>query len=141
MVDYQGEKKPIKTIANLRLSSNHELVIHTFEPKLLPLITKKILDDQLGYKQERTTKDEVCFSLLPMTREIKDKLIREVKEISEEGKTALRLIRQEIRDLVKKNKNFSQDQKRNYENQTDQLIKSYQDKLGAAEEKKIKELS
>ena len=140
-VNYQGEKKPIKTIANLRVSANHELIIHAFEPKLLPFIIKTVVDNQLGYKQERTTEDEVYFTLLPMTREIKERLIRNVKVIGEEGKTTLRLIRQKLRDLVKKNKDFSQDQKRNYESQIDQLVESYQDKLSAAEAKKTTELS
>ena len=140
IVNYQGEKKPIKTIANLRISSNHELVVHTFEPELLSHVIKAILSDgQL--KQERTIKDEVYFTLLPITQEKKGKLIKEVELIAEKGKTALNLVRQEIRDLVKKNKNFSQDQKRNYENQIDKLKKDYEDKLNAAKEKKIKELS
>jgi ribosome recycling factor len=124
----------------LRISSNHELILRVFESKLLSRVIKAILSDgQL--KQERTTKDEVYFTLLPMTREIKDRLIKEVELIAEKGRVALNLVRQEIRDLVKKNKNFSQDQKRNYENQIDKLKKDYEDKLNVAKEKKIKELS
>jgi len=112
-----------------------------FEPKLAPSITKKILDEQLGYKLERSNKGEIYFSLLPITKEIRTKLIHNVKEITEEGKASFRRVRQEVRDLIKKNSSFSQDQKRNYENQTDKLIKDYQDKLVAAEEKKIRELN
>ena len=71
MIDYQGEKKPIKAVTNLRISSNHELVIQPFEPKLVPLITKTILDNQLGYKVERSTKQEVYLTLSPITKEIR----------------------------------------------------------------------
>ena len=140
-IDYRGQKKPLKTLANLSISANHELVIRVFEPKLAPSITKKILDEQLGYKLERSNKGEIYFSLLPITKEIRTKLIHNVKEITEEGKASFRRVRQEVRDLIKKNSSFSQDQKRNYENQTDKLIKDYQDKLVAAEEKKIRELN
>lgn len=141
VIDYQGEKKPIKSVANLRISPSHELIIRAFEPKSIPFITKTVLDNQLGYKVERSTKEEVYFTLLPMTREIREKLVRDVKKIREEGKVALNRIRQEIRDLVKKDKNFSQDQKRNYDVQVDKLVKVYQDKLITAEETKTRELS
>jgi ribosome recycling factor len=141
MIDYQGEKKPIKSLANLRISSSHQLIIQAFEPKLIPLITKTILDNQLGYKVENSTKEEVCFSLSPITREIREKLIKDVRAIVEEGKAAVRRIRQEFRDLIKRDKNISQDQKKNYETQVDKIVKDYQDKIATAEERKIKELS
>jgi ribosome recycling factor len=77
---------------------------------------------------------------LSSSGETREKLIRDVRTITEEGKIALRRVRQEIRDLIKKNSSFSQDQKRNYEIQTDRIIKDYQDKLTTAEGKKIQEL-
>lgn len=141
MIDYRGERKPLKILASLSISPTRELIIRVLEPKIIPVITKKILDEQLGYKLERTNREEICFSLLPTTREIRVKLIQNVKEITEAGKVAFRQVRQEIRDLIKKNSTFSRDQKRNYENQTDKLIKDYQDKLIAAEEKKLRELN
>ncbi|RHZ35587.1 ribosome-recycling factor [endosymbiont GvMRE of Glomus versiforme] len=140
-INYQGEKKPIKIIANLRISPNHELVIQAFEPNLTSLISKAVLDEQLGYKQEKISKDEVIFTLLPMTGEMRKKLIKDVKEIIEEGKKFFRLIHQDIKSALKKDKNLSQDQKKNYEKQGDKLFKDYQDRFAVAWEKKIKELS
>jgi len=141
MVNCQGEKKPLKAVANLRISSNHELVIHSFDPKTTPLISKTILDNQLGYKVERSTKDEIYFTLTPITTQIKEKLIKEVKFLTEEGKKNFRLIHQELKNWLKKELHLSQDQKKSYEKQADKLVKEYQDKLLSAEEKKIKELS
>ncbi|CAH1755777.1 15085_t:CDS:10 [Entrophospora sp. SA101] len=141
MVDYQHGKKPLKSVASLRISPNHELVIQPFEPKIIPQITKKILDSQLGYKVERNTKEEVCFVLSPLTEEIRGQLIRKVNLITEEGKSALRRVRENFRNLVKKDDRFSRDQKRNYEAQVDKIFKEYQDKLITAEKKKIQELS
>ncbi|CAG8547076.1 39219_t:CDS:2 [Gigaspora margarita] len=77
MVNYQNERKPLKTIANLRISPNHELIARAFEPKMTPLISKTILENQLGYKVERSTKEEVYFTLTPITTQIKEKLIKE----------------------------------------------------------------
>ncbi|CAG8799526.1 12151_t:CDS:1, partial [Gigaspora rosea] len=46
-VNCQGEKKPLKAIANLRISLAHELVVRSFEPKFTLLISKASLDKQL----------------------------------------------------------------------------------------------
>lgn len=141
VIDYQGEKKPIKSIASLKISPSHELVIRAFEPRLLPIITKTILDNQLGYKLERSTKEETYLTLSPITKEIRERLVKDAKTITEEGRVAFRRTRQEFRDLIKKNPSISQDQKRNYEGQIDKIINGYQEKISAAEEKKINELS
>ena len=128
-------------MASLRISPSHELVIRAFDSKLVSLIAKTVLESQLGYKVERSTKEEAYFTLLPMTREIRERLVRDVKMITEEGKKFFRLIHQDIKNFLKKDKSLSQDQKRDYERQGDKLVKGYQDKLVSAEEKKICELN
>ncbi|WNE40326.1 MAG: Ribosome-recycling factor [Mycoplasmataceae bacterium] len=141
MVNLQGEKKPLKAVASSRISSNHELIIKAFEVKSIPAISKTILDNQLGYKLERSTKEEAIFTLTPITKEIKERLIKEVKLVAEEGKKSFRLIHQDLKKALKEDRSLSQDQKKNCEKQTDKLIKDYQDKFLIAEEKKIKSLS
>jgi ribosome recycling factor len=140
-VEYHGEKKMIKSLASLRVSPSNELIVRAFDSKVVPLISKIVLDSQLGYKVERSAKEEVYFTLLPMTAEIRERLIKNVKTIIEEGKKSLRLIHQDIKKSLKEDKSLSQDQKRNYEKQGDKLVKDYQDKLISAEEKKIRELN
>ena len=140
-VEYHGEKRMIKSLASLRVSPSHELVVRAFDSKVVPLISKVVLDNQLGYKVERSTKEEVYFTLLPMTKEIRERLIKNVKMITEEGKKFFRLIHQDIKKSLKEDKSLSQDQKRNYEKQGDKLVKDYQDRLVLAEEKKILELN
>nr|CAG8495962.1 9078_t:CDS:10 [Entrophospora candida] len=105
----------LEKIRSNRINLEVIRVVRAFEPKLLSGIVKAILSNgQL--KQERTTKEETYFTLLPITQEKKIGLIKEVELIAEK------------------------DQKRNYENQIDKLKKDYEDKLNAAKEKKIKEL-
>jgi len=141
IIDNRGQKRPLKSLASLSISANYEIVIRVFEPKSAPLITKKILDEELGYKLERSSGAEIYFSLLPLTKEIRTKLIQNTKKIVEEGKAVFRQIRQEIRNSIKKNNSFSQDQKKNYESQTDKLIQDYHNKLVSSEEKKIQQLN
>src|SRR6185503_4973006 len=94
IVEYQGEKKMIKSVASLRVSPSHELIIRPFDSKLISLISKVILDSQLGYKVERTTKEEIYFALLPMVTEIRERHIKNVKMLTEDGKKAFRIVHQ-----------------------------------------------
>jgi ribosome recycling factor len=47
---------------------------------------------------EKSTKEETYFTLTPITKEIKNELIKEVKLITEAGKKSFRLIHQEIKN-------------------------------------------
>ncbi|CAG8782122.1 16978_t:CDS:2, partial [Racocetra persica] len=121
IISYGKGKKPLKEIASLRISPNNELVVRSFEPGLTSLISKTILDKKLGYKVERITKEEVYFTLTSIATEDKEKLIKEVKLITEGGKKEFRIIHQEIKNWLKKASGLSQDQKKNYEKQSDEL--------------------
>ena len=140
VINYEGQNSTLKSLANLSTSSSRELVVQAFEPKAVSAIIKKILDEQIGYKLERSNGKEICFSLLPMTEETRKKLIKNVEEITEEGKIALRPIREKIRNLIKSS-SFSLDEKKRYEIETDNLIKYYQNRLVSAKDKKTQELS
>ncbi|CAI2192175.1 14140_t:CDS:1, partial [Funneliformis geosporum] len=115
--------------------------VHSFEPKAIPLIKKVILEEQLGYKFERNTNDELYFSLTAITTQSKEKLIKEARLITLEGEKNFRLIHQDLKKWLKKEAGLSQDQKKSYEKQADKLTKDYQEKLLEAEKKKARELS
>ncbi|CAG8799978.1 7951_t:CDS:2 [Cetraspora pellucida] len=96
-ISYQGEKKPLKTISSLRVSPSNELIIRVFEPQLTSLIVEPVR--KMGYKLEGITKNEAYFTLLS-SGESREKLIRDVKSITEEGKVAFRQVRQALREKI-----------------------------------------
>src|SRR4051794_15646325 len=89
---YQGKKEKIKNSATFRINSQGKLIVQVFEVKKAQLIKEAILATQLGFRQtneDRTEvkeKNELCFSLTPMTREIRQQLIKEANKIIEDGK-------------------------------------------------------
>ena len=136
-----GERKPPKTAAGFSISPGHELVISNFEPKKSSLITDTVL--KLGYDkmEQKSSKEKLYFTLSVITKEKREQYIKEAKKITEEGKAALRRVRENFRNLARKAEDLSRDQKRNYENRIDKVKKDYEDKLIEAEKKKIKELN
>ena len=135
-----GQKNPAKSVASLTISPNYELVISNFEPKKKSGLTEAVL--KLGYDkvEGKSSQEKLYFTLSIMTQEKREEYIREVRKITEAGKIALRQIRENFRNLAKKEEDFSRDQKRNYENRIDQLKKDFEAKLTAAGEKKVREL-
>src|SRR3954453_14201385 len=96
LIEQRGEKKKLKQLASLKINAERHLIVRVFEPKKLPIINKVILESQLGYQQVKMERNEIYFSLAPMTGEIRQQLKEKVKEMTEQGKTALRLSRQKI---------------------------------------------
>jgi ribosome recycling factor len=96
-ISCQKEIKPVNALANLKVSSN-ELIIKPFDPKMLSVIEKAILDSQLGYNTEKKTKEEIYFSLSPINTEIKKTLIKKANQISQETNKWFRLIYQDLKN-------------------------------------------
>jgi|SRR6266487_2748904 len=57
MIDNQ-QKKTLFQVANVRITLQKELIIHVFDSKFASLVTKKILDSQLGYRLESKKSNE-----------------------------------------------------------------------------------
>src|SRR5687768_12444706 len=74
LVEQQGKKEKIKQVATLKINSEKQLVIRAFEPKKVRAIEKAISDSQLGYQRVKIEKDELYFSLAPMTGNIREQL-------------------------------------------------------------------
>ena len=132
----------LSKIANLDVINN-KLTIK-INPEFIflsSLITKKILDENLGFRQERTQKKgELIFSLSPMTEEIRKNIIKEVKRKIETEFIFLKRERQKLRNLLKINDSFSDDERKRYEKEIDILINEYKKKLEKTENEKISSL-
>ena len=99
---YQGKKEKIRNLAAFRLNSQGKLIVQVFEIKKVQLIKEVILGTKLGFQQtsedrvEAKEKNELCFSLKPMTGEIRRELIKEANKIINDGEIRLQNSRREI---------------------------------------------
>jgi ribosome recycling factor len=136
-ISASGVRTNVKNVASLRINQSHELVIKTFEPKNLPLVNKSILESQLGYGLQRSTKDESYFCLLPITGEIKEKIKKDIKSMTDDVKKSLRISHQEMKNQIRKDSSLSMDQKKNKEKEVEKIIKEYQERINLLESNKI----
>src|SRR5688572_12384382 len=110
-IQQQGKNQKIKQLTTLKINHDGQLVIRVFEPKKAQMINKAVLESQLGYQQTKMEKNELYFSLAPITGEIRQQLGKKVKEMTEQGKAALRLSRQKILKSLKEKKLSQNEQK------------------------------
>lgn len=141
-VDYYGTPTPLTQIGNVASPEPRLLVISPWEVKMIPLIEKAIQKSDIGINPSNDGK--VIRLLVPeLNEERRKELCKSVKKAVEEGKIAIRSVRRDAMDLLKKQKKDSEiteDDLKASETElqklTDAKIKEI-DGLGADKEKEI----
>ena len=144
-VDYYGTPTPLKSVANISAPEPRILQINPWDVKMVKDITKAILASDLGLTPSNDGK--VIRLMLPeLTAERRKELTKLVRKTAEESKVAIRSIRRDAVEQVKKMKKNSEitedDQKKAEEaiqKLTDNNIKEV-DKITADKEKEIMEV-
>ena len=134
LVDYYGSPTPINQVANISVSEGRCLVIAPWDASMLKVIEKQILTDNIGITP--TNDGKVIRLVFPvLTEERRRDLVKQVKKMAEDSKVAIRNIRRDAMDALKKmknNKELSEDEHATCEKEIDKV-----DKLCADKEKDI----
>ena len=141
-VDYYGTPTPLKSVANISAPEPRVLQINPWDVKMVKDISKAILASDLGLTPSNDGK--VIRLMLPeLTAERRKDLTKQVRKIAEESKVAIRSIRRDAVEQVKKmkkNSEITEDDQKKAEEQiqklTDANIKDI-DKITADKEKEI----
>ena len=113
MVDYYGSPTPLKSLANISVPESRTLLISPFDPKSVGDIERAINEANLGINP---TNDGKCVRLqIPaLTEERRKELTKTTKKMGEDAKVAVRNLRREINEDIKKRekaKEISEDEK------------------------------
>ncbi len=142
LVDYYGTPTPINQVGNISVSEGRILVISPWDASMLKVIEKQILADNLGITPANDGKViRLVFPIL--TEERRKELVKQTKKMAEDSKVAVRNIRRDAMDALKKmknNKELSEDEHAICEKDVDKLISETIErieKLSAEKEKDI----
>lgn len=101
MVEYYGVPTPLKQIANITIPEARQLSIKPYDRSALAGIEKAIFEANLGVTPNNN--GEVVFIVIPpLTEDRRKELVKQVKALAEEGKIALRNIRQDANNELKR---------------------------------------
>lgn len=123
MVEYYGVPTPIKSLANISVPEARQLSIKPFDKSCLGAIEKAIFEANLGVTPNNN--GEVVFIVIPdLTEERRRELVKQVKALAEEGKIALRNIRQDANRAIE-NLKLPEDEEKRGTDRVQDLINEY----------------
>ncbi|MGA0242136.1 MAG: ribosome recycling factor [Candidatus Marinamargulisbacteria bacterium] len=111
VVDYYGASIPIQQLASVNASDGTTLVVNVFDRAAVSAVEKAIMVSDLGLNPQ-TDGTIIRLRLPDLTEERRNDLVKYIKKLSEEGKVALRNIRRDELDAIKKDGVLSDDEKK-----------------------------
>jgi len=142
MVEYYGSPVPLSQVANLTLIDARTIGVAPFEKKMAGTIEKAIRDSDLGLNPS-SQGDTIRVPTPPLTEERRKEMVKLTKSEGEDAKIAVRNIRRDANEAVKKmvkDKTASEDDERRSADEIQKLTDKFVaeiDKLLAEKEKDI----
>ncbi len=106
-VDYYGTPQPLKSIAQVTVPEAQSIVIQPFDPNSMDQIEKAIIASDLGLNPNNDG-NIIRLTIPALTEERRKELVRVVHQIIEEGRVAIRNVRRDSNDQLKKFNNSSE---------------------------------
>ena len=142
MVDYYGTPTPIQQVANVSVPEPRMIQIQPWEKSMLKVIEKAIMVSDLGINP---TNDGTAVRLIfpELTEERRKELVKDVKKKGEGAKVAIRNIRRDANDMIKKQlkaSEISEDEQKGAEDDIQKLTDEFIAKVDNMVDEKSKEI-
>jgi ribosome recycling factor len=144
-VDYYGTMTPLNQVGNVSVADIHTITVTPWDKSMLDSIMKAIQAANIGLNPIKDA-DMVRVPIPPLNEERRKELVKLAKKFGEEGKVAIRNVRRDAIEHLKKSEkaeHFSEDDRKRGEQETqkmtDKFIKDI-DTLLQLKEKEIMEV-
>jgi ribosome recycling factor len=141
-VDAYGSRMPINQVATLSVPEPAMIIAQPFDPSLMGVIEKAIRASDLGLNPSNDGK-VIRIPIPPLTEERRKELSRHVHKQAEEGRNAVRQIRRDANDRLKrllKDHEISEDDERKGLDQVQKLTDEHVKAIDELQKKKDQDL-
>jgi ribosome recycling factor len=144
-VDYFGQMVPLKQVANIAVPDPRLITLQPWDKSIIVAIEKAIQASELGLNPQ-SDGTLIRLPVPPLTEERRRELVRVVKRMGEESKVAVRNVRRDSNDRIKrleKEHEISEDLKRVKQEEIQEMTDAYIKKIDesvATKEKEIMEI-
>lgn len=138
MVSYYGVDTPLKQLATISVPEARMLQVKPFDRSSIGLIEKAILAANIGITPNNNG-EVVILNIPAMTEETRREYVKQAKAIGEEAKIALRNIRQDANNDIKKLE-ITEDEIKSGQDEVQELIQKFNKKVEDVVSIKEKEL-
>ena len=131
MVEYYGAPTPLRQMSQVSVQDGTTLVITPYDKTVMKEIEKAIIKAEIGITPNS---DGICIRLPfpPLTEDRRREIAKDVKKLGEDAKVAIRNIRRDMTDGLKKVEKG--------ENLPEDMVKDNQDKIQKLTDKKVAEI-
>ena len=142
MVDYYGNPTALTQVANVTLLDARTIGVQPWEKKMIAVVEKAIRESDLGLNPS-TQGDVIRVPTPALTEERRKEMVKLVKSEAEDAKIAIRNIRRDANEALKKllkDKACSEDDERRAQDDVQKLTDKFVqevDKLAAEKEKEL----
>ena len=142
LVDYYGVPTPLRQMSQVSVQDGTTLVISPFDKSIMKDIEKALIKAELGVNPNS---DGTVIRMIfpPLTEERRRESVKEVKKLGEEAKVAIRNIRRDMTDELKKlekEENLPEDVVKDNQNEIQKLTDTYTKNIDNAVAEKEKEV-
>ena len=140
--EYYGVPTPMQQLANITVPEARTLMIAPWEPSLVKAIEKAILNSDLGLTPNNDGKN-IILNFPELTEERRKEIVKDIKKKGENAKVAIRNIRRDANDAIKKMEkagDISEDELKTNEDKIQKMTDKYVGLIDKAIEKKSTEI-
>ena len=141
-VDYYGTPTPIQQVANVSVPEARMIQIQPWEASLIKEIEKAILTSDLGLTPNNDGKT-IRLVFPELTEDRRKELAKDIKKKGDNAKVAIRNIRRDDNDVIKKDNkagDISDDEAKNSEDEIQKITDKYIGIIDSAIDDKTKEI-
>ena len=141
-VDYYGTPSPLNQVANLAVPEPNLITVQPWETPMLEKIEKAIRTSDLDLNPANDGKI-LRIPIPSLTEERRKSLVKQVGKIAEESRTAIRQVRRDVNDRLKKllkDKEISEDDEKRALKEVQDLTDAHIKKVDDAVKKKEQDL-
>lgn len=141
-VDYYGQPTNLQSVANISVSEGRTLVIQPWEASMIKEIEKALLISDLGLTPNNDGK-VIRLTFPELTEERRKELAKDIKKKGEDAKVAVRNVRRDANDMVKKQQKaneISEDEQKVAESEIQKMTDEFVAKIDRMVEEKSNEI-
>jgi ribosome recycling factor len=141
-VDYYGTMTQLSHIGNVGVQDVHTLTVQPYEKSMLDAVHKAIQSANLGLNPMKEA-DIIRIPIPPLNEERRRELVKLTKKFGEDGKIAVRNVRRDIIEHLKKSEkaeHFSEDERKRAEAETQKFTDRFIKEIDATLAQKEKEI-
>jgi ribosome recycling factor len=138
-VSYYGAMTPLNQVATITIPDARTIFIKPYEKNMVPEIEKAIMNANLGFTPQ-SDGQQIIINLPMLTEERRLQLVKQVGHECEQGRIAIRNVRKDANEHIKKIKGAPEDDVKNGESEVQKLTDEFTAKIDTLFKKKEAEI-